>query len=262
MIIGDKFVFLQLQKTASSHIEKILKHLFKARKEGGKHNTIENPLFLKKMIFGTIRNPYSWYVSLWSFGCENNGGIYRNLTRRRFRFIFEYIKSTDLHRIKEELLRPINEWRRLYSDVNNPKLFQEWLKLLFKRQEDVKEYWYKNLRQFGLYTYRYCILYLYNFIWYCDKSMDLYDLLVMDKHLNMLDYVIKVENLEKDLINVLDSIVVLDNRKKDYIKSMNKDKTNTTKHKHYTNYYNEKTINLIKEKERFLLDKYNYKFGE
>jgi hypothetical protein len=77
MIIHPKFVFLHLQKCAGTFTERFLLKAF----PGGKHirpqhkGVSSRPK--KKLLFGTIRNPWDWYVSWWaSNGNPKDQGIF------------------------------------------------------------------------------------------------------------------------------------------------------------------------------------------
>lgn len=73
MIEADSFIYPQMQKTGCTRIGEILIELCGGQSVGRKHGTIaEKP---DKLVIGSIRNPWAWYVSLWSFGCEGKGMI-------------------------------------------------------------------------------------------------------------------------------------------------------------------------------------------
>ena len=67
MIISDDFVFLHLQKCGGSFVRTVLVEHFGAKKVGPNHDGYLNirDKDKEKFIFGTIRNPYSWYISLY-----------------------------------------------------------------------------------------------------------------------------------------------------------------------------------------------------
>jgi hypothetical protein len=88
MTITDDFIYLELQKTGSTHVTKLLQQLHKNNfVKIGKHNTIKTMPkhvlvgFESKIKVGNIRNPWDWYVSLWSFGCQKRGGLHKMLTK-------------------------------------------------------------------------------------------------------------------------------------------------------------------------------------
>ncbi len=71
MIISDRFVFLHLQKCAGAFVKSLLEQMFSdARKKGTPHDSVAaiEPQDRHKTIFGTVRNPWDWYVSYYSYG--------------------------------------------------------------------------------------------------------------------------------------------------------------------------------------------------
>jgi len=71
MIISDRFVFLHLPKCATTFVSTLLEEMFSdARRKRPDHNSFTDikPRDLGKTIFGTVRNPWDWYVSYYSYG--------------------------------------------------------------------------------------------------------------------------------------------------------------------------------------------------
>ncbi|MFO8018244.1 MAG: hypothetical protein R6U96_06380 [Promethearchaeia archaeon] len=267
MILGNNFIFLRLQKSASTHITKILDNLFNVRNYG-KHNTLNK--LTDKYVFGTIRNPYSWYISLWATGCESFEFIYNDIRFNEFNrrnLIPEYCKDLNVHKVNKiiknciALIKVKRLWRYLYSDINNENLFRKWLKYIFSIRKDIL-YELDSDIKIGFYTYIYSKLYLYNFIENINKVNSIEDLIRYDNFYNLMDFTIKTENLENELILFLNDITSINDKEKEYILSMKNNKSNTTKHKPYEEYYDEKSIKLIEEYESFILNKYNYVFGD
>lgn len=84
MLVSDHLVYLELPKTACSHIRDLLK-LLVGGDIVGKHNRLPGHLMQQnKMIVGSIRNPWDWYVSMWAYGCDRKGLLYKRLTSRKF----------------------------------------------------------------------------------------------------------------------------------------------------------------------------------
>ena len=81
MFVSDKLVYLQMQKTASTHIAKTL-----AAVVGGEQHLQHKRLAIDpagRLVVASIRNPWSWYVSLWAYGCRGGGGesgLYNQVT--------------------------------------------------------------------------------------------------------------------------------------------------------------------------------------
>lgn len=110
MIEYEHFIYLDVYKTGSTHINNLLKQITLApeiRRNRHASLTKVRPFTWKggKLIFATVRNPWDWYVSLWAYGHTKENPLYGH--------------------IKQALgKRALN---RLY-DMDNPKVaFPLWL---------------------------------------------------------------------------------------------------------------------------------------
>ena len=263
MLIGDKFVYFDLQKTGSSHILKVLSTLPSIKSSiYGKHslyNTIpENRLldFNTKIKVGSIRNPWDWYVSIWAFGCLGKGNLYRILTKRP--------KLSTYNGMKEFLFHSSDriEWKRLYKNSFDKNLFRQWLKyILVEKKSTVGEGFGESvISDFaGFLTYRYLKLFTYDF---SNKSEDILDykkLIEFDKKNNFIDIILKTETIDKLLINNAPKMGIHVKEIKDVLDQFS-NKTNKSIRKTYRYYYDDETMELVKEKEKFIIEKYNYKY--
>jgi hypothetical protein len=75
MFITDKLIYIQMPKTGSTHIALLLSQIFDG-KEAEKHiaaskDQINSGVYL----LSSIRNPWDWYLSLWTFGVQGNGSL-------------------------------------------------------------------------------------------------------------------------------------------------------------------------------------------
>lgn len=102
MFRHDRFVYLQMQKTGGTRIAEILSEVVGGEQVNPKHTSIANP---DRPVIGSIRSPWAWYVSLWAFGCQGEGGY------------------------RTSLLESYPELEHLYSDVENTVYFREWLRV-------------------------------------------------------------------------------------------------------------------------------------
>ena len=281
MFVNDKLIYLQMQKTACTHIASLLsKHI--GGQQIGKHNYLED-FKTKKFICGSIRNPWDWYVSLWAFGCKKTGRGFLhwrlvNTGFSTFRNFLNYLKSDEYGpyydnnvQIKDildyffnEFKKPVFSWRDSYKDYKSPEGFRKWLQLIYdpERIRDIYEgYSLSSISRFaGLMTYRYCGFFHRNFFNNNNfKNInDIKELKKYDKNNNILDYIIRVESLEEDFIKMLEKVGYhIDEKTKDLIR--NSGKTNVSTHLKTSHYYDEETIKLIAEKEKLIIEKYNYK---
>jgi hypothetical protein len=279
MFITDKIIYIQMNKTACTHIAALLsKHI--GGKQIGKHNWLEN-FNTKKFICGSIRNPWDWYISLWAFGCKGEGAvnsrvssfdpdkfwslIFSKLQNRYGPYLNGNYSYKDLiSNIKNEIGKPKNLWKKSYKDNTSAEGFRKWIKLMYnpKRKMDYNEgFSESSISKFaGIMTYRYCYFFHKDFFLSTNfkgiKSYD--DLHRFDLENNILDYMIKLETLENDFIEMLEKFGYnISNETKTQIK--NSGKTNVSSHLGSSHYYDEETIKLVAENERLIIDKYGYK---
>ena len=114
MIIAEKYIYLELQKTGSSATRRLMTRLLKNEefvaseaKHGGIRSFEKHYGEVDRPVLMGIRQPYSWYVSLFAFGC-NNGGL----------SMYRQLDLTDAERGKI---------RDLYQDPFNIDNFREWM---------------------------------------------------------------------------------------------------------------------------------------
>lgn len=75
MLSTRHWVYLDLEKTGCTFLRKALQSLYPANVfvEADKHSLMENECSLPKIL--TIRDPYLYYFSLWSYGITGRGGF-------------------------------------------------------------------------------------------------------------------------------------------------------------------------------------------
>jgi len=269
MFINDKIVFLELQKTGCSHIVKLLEE-FIPGKQIGKHHLLR-PQDAHKKIIGSVRNPWDWYISLWAYGCNQQGGLYKRSVNRAK--LNAYLKpfGTNNYTIQnlplyvyDTMTKPKDKWKSLYEDSNNFKNFRNWLKLVLtsnRKRDFGGGFAFHPVSKFaGLLTYRYCRLFTKSFFENAtrNKISTLEGLKNFDRKQNRVLGIIKNESLELDFINLLEQLGynLQDSEKQ---KILGKSKTNTSEHQSRSYYYDEETIELIVSKEQFIIEKFNYK---
>ena len=274
MFLAKNLVFTELHKTGGSHILKCLQSVM----EGdivGKHNRV--PPHLRNLnVIGSIRNPWDWYVSLWSFGCAQNGNLYR-CTTKRFNYSY-YLKELNkelgkkwlspseyLKQIYSDAGKPVRQWQDCYQDSRNPSLFQAWLKMLLNpnRRFDLGEgYGFSPVSfRYGLLTYRYLKLFT------CIDDQLHRSLPVQDPHLfqklvkdkTFINHFIRNEHLESDLIYALSRMAVpLKNNFQKVIEDLGHKKTNKSERLGTEYYYDQESIDLVLNKDKTIIDLHDY----
>jgi len=110
MYASEQLIYLELQKTRCTHIRNSLNRCLGGTFDGT-HNQISEELMKSdKLIIGSIRNIWDWYLSLWSYGCDRKGSLHNIVTRKRGGLADQLKRRSDL---AETNATP--PWRRLVS---------------------------------------------------------------------------------------------------------------------------------------------------
>ena len=274
MFVPDSLVFTELHKTGGSHILRCLETVLEGQRVG-KHNRIP-PHLRDRFVIGSVRNPWDWYVSLWSYGCSQRGGVYER-TRRRFGFQYYWRQLNKemgctwltprqyLTQFLSDTSKPMAEWKDVYRDSNNPELFRKWLRLVLspERRFDLGEGFGFSPASChsGLLTYRYLKLFTQlDERLYSDQKLTLKENLSSIYQSSVfVNQFIRNEFLEDDLIEALESagIKITDSQKAS-IADGKKAKTNTSERRNTEFYYNQETINLVKDRESLVIANHGY----
>ena len=262
MFVSGNVVFIELHKTGCTHIGKLLSSLMEGR-QIGKHNPATPELFRDRRYFlGSIRNPWEWYVSLWSYGCDKKGGLYESVTRGRGTLRGLGWRSNPWGAalvLAADLSREPDTWKQCYADVHDASQFRNWLYMMHD-----KSYWphfgegyaSSRLKTFaGFLTFRYLKLFCRRDLKEVRSFRALRDFAGTNCYI---DHFIRNERLEEDLIGALDSCGVrLSENQRDRIRSSGR--TNASSRKQNASYYyDDDTIALVYERERFIVDKFGY----
>lgn len=257
-----------MQKTGCSHIRRILSDVLTGE-FCGKHNRIPERLKVEnKHILGSIRNPWEWYVSLWAYGCGNNGAIYNEVTRQPpFKLRGLGWKKNPVSAFQGFLSSLSNNsetWRRVYRDSNDAGAFRDWLQMMNdpKFYYDFGEgYAASPLSTVaGIMTFRYLGLFCMT-----AEEPKVIDVLPSSARIRefeenncFVEHFIRNESLETDLISALISSGV-NIVKEDREKIMSLPSTNTSsRHSDIGYYYDRLCAELIAEREQLIIDKFNY----
>ena len=269
MFISDNLCYVDLHRTGSTLLIELLNRYVPNGKIVGVHERPGQDIYKSNRFFlGSIRNPWEWYVSAWSFGTVKRGGLYKRLALKKIHFKNLGFKTRPLlapYIFLQQFWRPLGLWRRLYSDPENIKNFREWLKLLLgrTRMHDIGEgFDFCSINKFsGLMTYRYLVFYssdiknLYN-----NSLTSFEDLEEFDKKYNILNYTIRNESLEKNFFDVLLKLnIKISEKEKNNINNLKRGKWGAWRDKSLRNFYDDECLELIEEKEKLIINKYGYK---
>lgn len=255
-----------MQKTGCTHIASLLSSLFDG-KEIGKHNAATQDQITNKMYFiSSIRNPWDWYLSLWTFGVQGNGALMERLTQKN---IVSSLKQTTNYPKKSfpslfvEVPKDSNVWCDVYNNSDNVELFRKWLKLM---HNPINSHFlgegYGDTEITGLcgfMTYRYLYLCCQNIRKLKNSRLisNYADLLQFENNNCYIDFFVRQESLENDLCEAVEKVRPLTLEEKELIYGAKK--TNTSKRSLLiSDYYDKESIELIGSRDRLLIDKFCY----
>ena len=246
MFVTDSFVYIQMQKTGCTHIASLLNEIFEGQ-QIGKHNALApSELLPNRIVISSIRNPWDWYLSLWLYGVAGKGGFMHRLTN-----------------LKLMGSKQREVWRNLYSsdDIN---LYRQWLKLIHSSDIGVElddEYGntFALSDSLGFMRYRYLRLCWKHGVAKWRPSLDNFDdLHAYDSNLCFIDFFIRQESLETDLINICTEIRLLTSFEEEIIKNAGRTNASTRDYK-IEEYYDQESIDLIMHRDQLIVKKFNYR---
>jgi len=278
MIVTPRYVYLQLQKTGCTHIEALIKALTPEVRSYGKHYRLPDGFPLeRRLVLGSVRNPWAWYLSYWTYSTMGKGGPYersvrphslkdtlfdsrlengRGVLRRSLRQLGQAVVA--------ERSRPVQAWRRAY-DHGDPGHFRDWLRLSLdsRRRFDLfQDYGHSSLSSFaGVLSYLYLFLYTRDGKLLFQRSFaDWQDLLQLDAEQNLTDAVIRTESLEADFFDALAAAGhALSAEQQERLAAM--DRHNASERRFpLDEYYDRETIEMVTDRDRFLIAKFGYAY--
>lgn len=268
MFVHPLFVYPQMHKTACTHITRVLQATVGGvqRRKHARLRTDPDP---RLAVLGSVRNPWDWYVSLWAFGCSGRGLLYNSLTAPalspvRLRSFAQHVASAGIERMQFRMPPPRDRryWLRLYSDVNDVRLFREWLNSLFRyptASHVVEGFGGSPLAGFaGFMSYRFLRLYSRPSKWREEhRAITSPEQLGGYWKRNALTgSFVRMEDLEADLSEFLSSL--------GYSFSPGElgkfGKTNTNVHRDYRYYYDDQAVQLVEDRDRLIVGEFSYSF--
>jgi hypothetical protein len=246
MFVADRFIYVQMQKTGCTHIAMLMSKICSGT-QIGKHN--RPPPGLResgRYIIGSVRNPWDWYASLWAYGCSRQGALFERL-----------------------VLDPPGDgtceaaaWDRSYACADKPELFRLWLHRMHdptRRHELGERYGESPMSLFcGFFTYRYAYLYSKQLerLYSSDVGANVQLKALLED--DVLDFTIRNEQLEDDLVTALRQCgVPLNEERIQLIYSA--PRTNESPGRRTSAfYYDHDTIELVRARDAVLIEKYGY----
>jgi hypothetical protein len=279
MLVGERLIYLQLQKTGSTRITDLIQATVGAE-ERSKHDRLrredlEDPGFAARRIMGSIRNPWSYYVSLWAYGSRRAGGIYERTTASPRWDQPKHLRQT-LHPKTVPLAergwrgrRRVERWTAAYGDPDDRDAFRRWIRLLNdpKHLGDVGEGYGTSAvsRHAGLLTYRYLVLFTMGVV-PGEPHADLSDLDAVRAYAErfvLCQDMIRMEHLADELETALEAAgyQLTDEQRATIHGKAEGRSENRTKHRPAAWYYDAATRDLVAERDRFIIERHGYEFG-
>lgn len=268
MFANDDLIFIQLQKTGCTHIANLIHQrwpgAFSTDGVRGKHQPLVEATG-GKAVLGSIRNPYSWYVSLWAYGCQQKGTLAWDLTASAGRIFRTQVKQTLRKRqtlagaataIGRHASKDPGFWRRVYSDSDNVEHFREWLHAIHAADEGkvmTEGYADWGCRMVaGFYTYRFLYLFTAQDAWQAafGRQGDYAQLRAFYEANGIVDHFVRTECIDEDLSRAMSAITA-------ETVSFGEDKgkkTNYSKHRPTEDYYDAVARALIRDRDRLIFE--------
>lgn len=263
MFVSDRLVFVDLPKTASSHVRRLL-----ARIEGGEERGVHVPASRalrrrRDHFWGTIRDPWDWYVSLWAYGCDGRGTLYQALTsdlgwlRSRG---WKHAPVRAALSLRHGPRRRRDFWREAYADVTSPACFQRWLRGIHdpSAATDLGDAYAASglAEDIGLLTYRYLRL-------YCGAlprpPLDAGALAAFDRQHCYITRFLRTERLEEDLAAAFEALgrPLTSGQRRQLSGEW---RTNASSRERDTAfYYDEESRALVAARDRLVVDRFGYR---
>jgi hypothetical protein len=263
MLVSKKLVFLELQKTGSTHIKQLLKKTI-GGKNDGKHNQATPELRESgKAFIGSIREPWGWYLSLYTYGCQKKGGVYLRTTNpARWKQLRRGGTLEGAPAGFESYGAPYMR-EEVYADPDSAEHFRAWLRLVLTtgphRALIEEGYAESPISKFaGLMTYRYFLLFADGGAQVPETVNNVKKLQAHEKKNLFIRQIIRNETLAEDLIQAVEACgETLTDEQKSQIREA--PRTNTSPRKFgKSHYYDDECIALVAEREKFIIDKFDY----
>ncbi len=279
VIVNDRLVFLRLQKCASTTISGLLLKTVGGERLEPSHRRIDfDPG--SRFVFASVRDPWSWYLSMWSFGCQGKGLARRHTgSRPRLRSIgttlIREVKS-DRRSLKAALAefsahrsRPVEMYERLYRDVNDVGAFREWLRIVHDDAgaSDLNpNYFLGSLPAIaGFYTFNYLWLFVRDIVPIqtvgAIKNSDA--LATFDAEQNICDAFVRTDRLSNDLPAALTCAGYdMNGELGDRVRAGSAIRANQSAHSALIDYFDDSAVELVAGRDALIIAKHQFKFGE
>jgi len=275
MLISDKLVFIEFRNTGASHVEKLLAAIVGGESTNKVKGPTEEMLASGRPLFGSIRDPWGWYLSLWIFGCAQQGELYQRLVAEKsWKKVLEKVEANAKARSQQA---PADQVKRIalpeqlgaerakdfwYADDNNVEAFREWLRVVCSMQtrRAVEPGFAQSpiSKVGGLMTYRYFHLYVRGAEHIPVTIGTQEGLRTFEAQHLVAKHIIRQDSLTEDLVQALEHIgVSLTDAQRKMIYDA-KPSGKAAKSLGIERFYDEASLELVARREKFIVDRFGY----
>ena len=235
MIITERFIFIHMHKTGGQTLSDVILNCIQDNRFIGYHfPRSEVPAeFSKLPIVGLVRNPWSWYVSWYSFNRRpnNHNPLFKVISDGRPEDFTSTVRNLVNLGSDEELSRRQRD--RLASILPDTLDFNSGVGLT---RHDISGFSDNGV---GYYS------------WLFDRMIGIdHD----DRTL-----IGNFENLQHDFLKIVEQLGVAEADALD--KALDRgERKNSSRHSHYSHYYDDELRQLIASKEQHLIERFGYRF--
>lgn len=275
MLIADQLVFIEFRNTGASHVEKLLLKIVGGEVDNTTRVPTEELLASGRHFFGSIRDPWGWYLSLWTFGCAGQGELYQRLVNERsWRKVLDRMaaaaKARSQDSAPEEGRKPLlpeemgpdrarDFW---YADGSNVQAFREWLRVVCALpMRRVIEPGFANSpisKIGGLMTYRYFHLYVRGAATIPVTIGTQEGLRSFEAQHLVLDHIIRQDSLTEDLVQALErSDIPLSDAQRKLVYDA-KPAGKAARSAGIERFYDAASADMVARREKFIIDRFGY----
>ena len=222
------FCYLDVQKTGSTFISKILKESsLLPLLYSGKHSTVSDLNFKRSLslvfkgnfrgffkrvgvyrgsafYFNSVRDPFDYYASLYNYGCDGRGGLFYQLKRNGMESFYDKTENGFLM------------WVKFILNAENSKFLGE-------------GYYRCGASGIGFLTYRFLRLSINNPSSKLSKITTVYDAFKLYEDFNICKFTIRNEEMRSDVLFLIDNHLRFFINREKVIEALNADRVNTSK---------------------------------